>query len=117
MTGVQTILPVMLNHVHEKRLSLTRLTELLARNPARLYHAIGKGELRVGDDADVTLVDLNRNEEITNSWIASKVGWTPFDGMKVTGWPLATIVRGHLVMRDGELLGTPIGKPIQFNVN
>lgn len=116
MTGVQTILPVMLHHLHEGRLSLFRLVELLCRNPARLYKAIGKGEIRLGFDADFTLVDLGRNQEITDSWIASRAGWTPFDGMKVTGWPVGTIVRGHVVMRDGDLLGAPIGQPVTFQV-
>lgn len=116
MTGVQTILPLMLNHVNEGRLSLARLTELLSRQPARIYGAIGKGEIRVGFDADFTLVDLKKSETIRNSWIASKSGWTPFDGMKVTGWPVGTIVRGNVVMRDGQLLGNPLGQPIRFDV-
>lgn len=114
MTGVQTLLPIMLNHVNEGRLSLERLTELISRNAARLYGAIGKGEIRVGFDADLTLVDLGREETITNSWIQSKSGWTPFDGMKVRGWPVATIIRGHVVMREGQLLGKPIGQPVKF---
>lgn len=114
MTGVQTLLPLLLDHMNAGRLSLERLVELCCRNPARLYHAAGKGEVRVGNDADFTLVDLKRQETITNQWIASRVGWTPFDGMKVRGWPVATIVRGHVVMRDGELLGQPIGRPVSF---
>ncbi len=117
MTGVQTLLPVMLDHVNKGRLSLERLTELVSRNAARIYGAIGKGEIRVGFDADLTLVDLGRKETIRHSWIESKSGWTPFDGMKVQGWPVATIVRGHVVMREGQLLGNPIGQPVQFQVD
>lgn len=117
MTGVQTILPVMLEHLHQGRLSLTRLVELLCRNPARLYGAIGKGEIRPGFDADFTLVDLGRKQEITHAWIASRVGWTPFDGMKVNGWPVGTIIRGQAVMRDGELLGAPSGKAVRFQID
>ena len=116
MTGVQTMLPIMLDHVNTGRLSLERLCELLAREPARLYHAIGKGEIRVGFDGDFTLIDLKRSETITNQWIASKSGWTPFDGMKVRGWPVATIIRGQIVMRDGQLIGSPKGRPIRFEV-
>jgi dihydroorotase len=115
MTGVQTLLPVMLDHVNKGRLSLERLVELVSRNPARLYNAIGKGEIRLGGDADLTLVDLNREQTITNSWIASRVGWTPFDGMTVKGWPVGTIIRGHIVMRDGQLNGTPSGRAVQFH--
>lgn len=116
MTGVQTILPLMLDHVNRGRLSLERLTELLSRNPARIYQAIGKGAIRPGFDADFTLVDLGRAETITNKWIASRSGWTPFDGMKVKGWPVGTIVRGRLVMQDGELIGTPSGRLARFEI-
>lgn len=116
MTGVQTILPIMLDHVSHGRLSLERLVELLSRNPARLYGAIGKGEIRAGFDADLTLVDLGREETITDAWIASRVGWTPFNGVKVRGWPVGTIVRGHVVMRDGALFNQHIGRPIRFDI-
>lgn len=116
MTGVQTLLPLMLHHMNSGKLGLERVVELCSRNPARLYHARNKGEIRVGYDADFTIVDLKREETITNKWIASRVGWTPFDGMKVRGWPVATIVRGRIVMQDAEVIGTPIGAPIQFQV-
>jgi dihydroorotase len=114
MTGVQTMLPLMLNHMNSGRLSLERLTELLSRNPARLYGAIGKGEIRVGFDADFTLVDLKKHETITDDWIASKCAWSPFHGTQVQGWPMATIVRGNVVMFEGKLQGSPLGRPIQF---
>lgn len=116
MTGVQTLLPLMLHHLNQGRLSLQRLVELCSRNPARIYNALRKGEIRVGFDADFTLVDLSREETITEKWIASRAGWTPFEGMKVQGWPMATIVRGHVVMRDGQTLGHPMGQPVSFHV-
>ncbi|MES2855739.1 MAG: dihydroorotase [Bdellovibrionota bacterium] len=114
LTGVQTMLPLMLNHVNAGKLSLERLVELLCRNNARLYGAIGKGEIKTGYDADFTIVDLAHERVIENKWIASKAGWTPYDGMKVKGWPVATIVRGSIVMRDDQLIGRPIGRPIEF---
>ncbi len=114
MTGVQTILPLMLHHVNAGRLSLERLTELICRNPARLYRAVGKGAIRVGYDADFTVVDMKQEKTISNSWIASRVGWTPFDGMKVRGWPKATIIRGNVVMREDQLIGRPKGEPVLF---
>jgi dihydroorotase len=117
MTGVQTILPIMLDHLHHGRLSLIRLVELLSRNPARIYGAIGKGEIKVGFDADITVVDLKKKRTITNSWIASRSGWTPFDGVSVTGWPTATIIRGQVVMRDDELQGSPIGRAVSFQID
>jgi dihydroorotase len=114
MTGVQTMLPLMLNHVNAGRLSLERLTALVCRNPARLYQAVGKGAIRVGYDADFTIVDMNQEKTIKNSWIASKSGWTPFDEMKVRGWPKATIVRGQIVMREDQLIGRPSGDLVKF---
>ncbi len=114
MTGVQTLLPLMLSHYNAGRLSLERLVEICCRNPARLYNAVGKGAIRVGNDADFTLVDLNKKKRIETKWIASKSGWTPFEGFEAHGWPVATIVRGHTVMREDQLLGTPIGRPVQF---
>ncbi len=114
MPGVQTLVPIMLNHVHENRLSLTRLVELICRNPARLYGLQKKGEIRVGNDADLTLVDLKRQQRIENAAMATKCGWTPYDGMSVTGWPLVTVVRGKIVMRDGQALGQPSGQPGVF---
>lgn len=116
MTGVQTMLPLMLNHMNNGRLSLERLVELMSRNPARLYHAHHKGAIALGNDADFSIVDLKREETITNAWIESRVKWTPFDGLRVRGWPVAAIVRGNVVMRDGALQGQPLGQPISFDV-
>jgi dihydroorotase len=115
LTGVQTILPLMLHHVNAGRLTLERMTELMSRNPAQRFRAIGKGEIKVGNDADFSIIDMNKQMTITNKWIASKCGWTPFDGMKINGWPVATIVRGHVVMREDQLIANPIGEPVRFN--
>jgi dihydroorotase len=116
MTGVQTILPIMLNHVHQGRLSLGRVVELLATNPARIWGIEGYGEIKLGGLANLTVIDQHRQVEITNDWIASKCKWTPFAGMKVTGWPTATIVNGLVAMRDGEILGSPAGHPLVLSV-
>jgi dihydroorotase len=114
LTGVQTLVPVMLDHVNAGRLSLARLVDLMCAGPARVYGIVGKGRLAVGYDADFTLVDMKAVRTITHDWIVSPCGWTPFDGMRVTGWPMATIVRGHVVMRDDTLLGDPIGTTVRF---
>ncbi len=114
LTGVQTLLPVMLDHVNAGRLSLGRMVDLMCAGPARVYGAVGKGRLAIGYDADFSLVDLKRRRTIEESWIASPCGWTPFAGMTVTGWPAATIVRGHVVMQDDEVLGTPQGRLVNF---
>ena len=114
MPGVQTLLPVMLDHVAAGRLTLARLVDLLAAGPARVYGIAGKGRIALGYDADLTLVDLARHEEITYRWLASRCGWSPFAGWRVTGWPVATLVRGRVVMRDGALVGPPAGAPVRF---
>ena len=114
MPGVQTLLPVMLNHVNAGRLTLSRLVDLTSAGPARVFNIAGKGRIAAGYDADFVLVDLRATQTITDAWIASRCGWTPFAGMKVTGWPMATILRGRLVMREGELIGKPSGQVVRF---
>ncbi len=114
MPGVQTLVPVMLNHVAEGRLSLQRFVDLVCHGPNRIFAIAGKGRIAKGYDADFTIVDLARREKITDAWSASRVGWTPFDGMEVKGWPVMTIIRGRTVMRDNEILGAAAGEPIRF---
>jgi len=114
LTGVQTLVPIMLNHVNAGRLSLNRMVDLMCAGPARVYGAVGKGRLAAGYDADFTLVDLKKQRRIEESWIVSPCGWTPFAGMDITGWPVGTIVRGQVVMREDEVLGEPAGKLVKF---
>jgi dihydroorotase len=115
LTGVQTLVPVMLDHVNAGRLSLARMVDLMCAGPARVYGLVGKGRLAAGYDADFTLVDLKHRRRIEESWIVTPCGWTPFAGMPITGWPMATIIRGMAVMRDDEVLGTPRGKLARFS--
>lgn len=114
LTGVQTLVPVMLDHVNAGRLSLARMVDLMCAGPARIYGALNKGRLAMGYDADFTLVDLQARRTIEDSWIVSPCGWTPFHGMSVTGWPIATIIRGHVAMQDNEILGAPTGRLVRF---
>jgi dihydroorotase len=114
MPGVQTLIPVMLDHVNAGRLTLERLVDLVCTGPARIYNIAAKGRLAPGYDADLTIVDLQAKRRIENGWIASRCGWTPYDGMTVTGWPMATIIRGRIVMRENELQGAPAGVPVRF---
>lgn len=114
MTGVQTLLPLMLDHVHAGRLSLQRLVDLTSAGPARIFGLEGKGRIALGFDADLTLVDLTAKRMIRNDWIASRSGWTPYDGITVTGWPIHTVVRGHVVVRDEALAGQPQGETLRF---
>lgn len=114
MPGVQTLVPILLDHVHAGRLSLERFVDLTSAGPARIYGIVGKGRIARGYDADFTVVDLALERVIENRWIASRCGWTPFAGMRVTGWPRMTVIRGRLVMREDELLGSPQGRPLRF---
>ncbi|MXN66047.1 dihydroorotase [Stappia sp. GBMRC 2046] len=114
MTGVQTLVPMMLDHVNAGKLSLLRFVDLTSAGPARLFGIARKGRIALGYDADFTVVDLKRRETIHNSWIVSKCGWTPYDGVSVTGWPVGTIVRGRRVMWEGDLTTPSSGEPVLF---
>ena len=115
MTGVQTLVPLMLDHVNAGQLSLERFVDLTSAGPARLFGIAGKGRIAAGFDADFTVVDLRRRQTITDRWIASRPGWTPYNGVSVTGWPVGTFVRGRKVMWEGELTGPSQGEPMAFN--
>ena len=113
MPGVQTLVPIMLNHVNNKKLSLNRFVQLTSANPSKLFKIKNKGFIDIGNDADFTVIDMQKERVIENSWIASKCGWTPYDGLKVKGWPVITVIRGNIVMKEDELFD-PIGQPMQF---
>jgi dihydroorotase len=104
----------MLNHVRNGRLTLEKLVELMCYGPQRVHGVVGKGRIARGYDADFTIVDLNKRVTITNAQQQSRAGWTPFDGMPVTGWPIYTVVNGHIVMSHDELVQDSAGQPIKF---
>jgi dihydroorotase len=114
MPGVQTMLPLMLNHVAEGRTTLARVIDLTSAGPQRVFGIIGKGRIAIGYDADFSIVDLKGRWTIEESWLASRSGWSPFTGMTLTGKPIGTIVRGRRVMWDGALAETARGEPIRF---
>ena len=113
--GVQTFVPIMLTHVANGKLTLRRFVELTSAGPQRVFGIANKGRIAEGYDADFTVVDLKRTETITEEWTKAKCGWTPYDGFEATGWPVATIIRGQFVMRDGEITQKGGGKPVKFN--
>lgn len=114
MPGVQTLVPVMLTHVADGKMSLERFIELTSAGPQRVFGIAGKGRIAQGYDADFTIVDLKAKKTITHEWSASRCGWTPFDGMEAKAWPVATIVRGIMVMCDGGLVAPGRGEPVRF---
>ncbi|SDQ39546.1 dihydroorotase [Brevundimonas sp. 374] len=114
MPGVQTLVPLMLTHVANGRLSLERFIDLTSAGAQRVFGTANKGRMAVSYDADLTIVDLKAKRMITHDQQATRCGWTPFDGVEATGWPMATIVRGRVVMQDGELIGSAHGRPVRF---
>lgn len=114
MPGVQTLVPVMLDHVNAGRLSIERFVDLTSHGPQRIFGIACKGRIAAGYDADFTIVDLKAKRTIEDDLIASKCGWTPFAGKTVTGWPRGTVIRGRRVMWDDEVLGEPGGEPVRF---
>jgi dihydroorotase len=114
LTGVQTLVTIMLDAVNKGRLTLERCSDLTSAGPARVFGIAGKGRIAAGSDSDFTSVDLKLRRRIENRTIASRCGWTPYDGMEMTGWPVATIIRGCVVMRDGATLGSPRGQMLRF---
>ena len=114
MPGVQTLVTILLNHVNARRMSLERFVDLTSTGPARIFGIAAKGRIAIGYDADFTIVDLKKEQKIENRWIASRCGWTPFDGMSTRGWPVATIIRGAIVVRDGSLIASGGGRPVRF---
>ena len=115
MTGVQTLVPIMLDHVNAGRLTLERLVDLTSHGPNRIFGMACKGRIAAGYDADFTIVDLKRSETITNLQQGSRAGWTPYDGKRVTGWPVGTIVRGRRVMWEGEVVTPGQGEAVRFS--
>ncbi len=114
MPGVQTLLPLMLNHVAEGRLTLQRLIDLTSAGPQRIFGLVGKGRIVPGYDADFTVVDLKSRWTVDEAWLSSRCGWSPFTGMELTGRPVGTIIRGNRVMWEGQLANQAIGEPVRF---
>lgn len=115
MTGVQTLVPIMLDHVNSGKLSLERFVDLSSHGPQRIFGMARKGRIAAGYDADFTVVDMKRRETILNEQAGSKAGWTPYHGRQVTGWPVGTIIRGKRVMWEAEIVTAGQGEPVLFS--
>ena len=114
MPGVQTILPVMLNHMNNGKINLNQIVNFLCKNPVKIFGIKNKGYIKKNFDADFTVVDLKKEIEIKNENIESKCGWSPFNGYKFKGVPIYTIIGGDIKMQDGKIIGEPSGKPLSF---
>ena len=115
MPGVQTLLPILLNEVSKKFISINDVVRLTSYNPKKIFKVKNKGLIKKGYDADFTFVDLNKNQKVSNKMIKSKCGWTPFHGMNIKGWPVGTMIMGKKVFWKDKLLSKPIGQPLKFN--
>ena len=115
MPGIQTSLTLMLNEVSNERINLEDVVKWMCENPARLYKIKNKGFLKVNYDADIVIVDMDKEKTITNEDMHSKCGWTAFDGFTTKGWPITTIVNGNIVYNDEKLNLDIRGKKVEFS--
>ncbi|HLZ79948.1 MAG TPA: dihydroorotase [Sphingomonas sp.] len=114
MPGVQTLVPLMLNHVAHGRLTMQRFIDLTSAGPQRIFNLVNKGRIAPGYDADFTIIDLKKTWTVDENWLASRAGWSPFTGMNLVGQPVGTIVRGHRVMWEATLANQAHGQPVRF---
>lgn len=113
--GVQTMVPLMLNHVNEGRLSLERFVDLFCYGPLRVHQISGKGRIAAGYDADFTVVDMKGTVKVEDADQYSKAGWSPYAGETFKGKPKYTIIRGHIAMAEDELKVKPgFGEAVKF---
>lgn len=112
--GVEFLLPFVLNSVNDEAFSWQEVVKLLCSGPANIFGIKEKGKIEVGYDADLVLVDMEVEKEITRAMVKSKCGWSPYEGWKLKGWPVMTYLRGNLVFKDGEF-GEKIGAEAQFS--
>ena len=114
LPAVENSLALMLDAAHRGRLTLLQLVERMCRAPARVWDIVGKGEIHEGFDADLVLVDLERKQTVRNSEQLTKCGWSPWDGVELTGWPVRTWVMGQTVYADGKVNAAVRGEEVQF---
>jgi len=114
MPGVQTLVPIMLDHVNRKKLTIEQFVRLVSENPAKIFNIKSKGFIKKGYEADLTIVDMDKVVKIDNDKIESKCKWSPFHGVEVKGFPVITIVNGEIKMKNGKITGKPGGKLLKF---
>src|SRR3546814_8708730 len=107
MPGVQTLLPLLLDHVAAGRTTLQRVIDLTSAGPQRVFGLVTKGRIATGYDADFSVVDLKKRWTIEENWLAYRCGWSTFTGMELTGKPIGTLIRGQRVMRSEEQTSAP----------
>ena len=112
--GVETGPTLILTEVNKGRMTLNHYVKLTSENPAKVWQIYPqKGALKLGSDGDVTIVDMDREGVIDVNKLHSKNKPSPWHGWKVKGIPVCTVVRGHVQMRDGQVVGKPIGRMVK----
>lgn len=101
--GLETSLPLMLNAVNDKMISLKKVVELMSENPAKIFKIRNKGFIKGGYDADLTIVDMNLKKEVKNENLLTRCRWSPFKGKILKGWPVTTIVNGKIIYDDNKI--------------
>ena len=114
MPGVQTLLPLMLDHVAKGNMAIERLIDMTSNGVQRVFGLVGKGRIAAGYDADFTVVDRKGSFTVTEEWNQSRCGWTPYTGMELEGRVIGTIIRGYSAMWEGELANQALGEPLRF---
>ncbi|MFN3453858.1 MAG: dihydroorotase [Pseudobdellovibrio sp.] len=115
--GVQTLVPLMLDQVTQKKLPLSKFVELVTENPRKIFNLKNKGRIQIGFDADFTIVDLQKTQSVQKSWLASKTGWSPFEGMNFTGWPVFTILNGEVCVEENTIVNPHQGQACEFSIS
>lgn len=113
--GVQTMLPLLLNAVNEGRLTLEKVVELTAFNPARRFGLARKGVLEPGADADITIVDMDLKEKVCHHYLWTKPDWSPFHGWVLKGWPVMTFVGGDLMYEWRDIFHKGLGREVSYS--
>lgn len=98
--GCETSLPLMLDAVNKGRISLTKVVRMMSENPARIFRIKNKGKIKVGYDADLVIVDMDKKRRVANSRLFTKCKWSPFNGKILKGWPIITIAGGNVVFDE-----------------
>jgi dihydroorotase len=115
LPAVENSLALMLNAVHEGRLTLERVVAAMCDAPARVWDIVDKGRIVEGYDADLVLVDLQRRHTVRNAEQVSKCRWSPWDGVTLTGLPVRTWVMGETVFADGRFNNGHRGQEARFD--
>ncbi|MAE42473.1 dihydroorotase [Candidatus Woesearchaeota archaeon] len=114
--GCETMLPLLLNSLNEKRIELKKIIQLCCENPVKIFKIKDKGFIKEGFYADLTIIDLNLEKEVKNQELFTKCRWSPFDGWKLKGWPVTTIVNGNIIFENGKI-NNIAAKEVQYNGN